>query len=212
MAEGARERRRRETEESLREAALHLFSERGYDETSLDEITTAAGVGRRTFFRYFTSKEDLLFVSRSGPTMLVPESAFATALANSEVADLGLSDLAALQSMLLALTPALEAQRTRLQAFETAVASSPALRGRSQDSAAFVEQWITDAFRTARGTPEATARTLARVGREVLNSSSVEWLQSSRRRLATVVTTQFRVIEEATKVPDSHGRRAGERR
>jgi AcrR family transcriptional regulator len=202
MAEGARERRRRLTEDSLREAALRLFSERGYGETSLDEITEAAGVGRRTFFRYFTSKEDLLFVSRSGLTMLVPESAFEVALARSDVANPDLSDLDALRSLVVALAPGLEAQRERLQAFQSAVASSPALRGRSLDSAAFVERWISGAFRKNRGTPAATARTLASIGREVLYSSAVEWANSGGRdRLAKRMTAQFRVIEAATKRP-----------
>src|SRR5262245_871773 len=124
MAVGQRERRRQRTEDSLREAALRLFSERGYDETSVDEVADAAGVGRRTFFRYFTSKEDLLFISRSGLTMLVPEAAFDAALARSDVANPELSDLEALRSLVIALAPALEAQRERLQAFLAAVASS----------------------------------------------------------------------------------------
>ena len=41
-------------------AAVRLFTERGYDETTIDDIAVAAGVGRRTFFRYFRSKEDAI--------------------------------------------------------------------------------------------------------------------------------------------------------
>jgi AcrR family transcriptional regulator len=41
-------------------AAVALFTERGYDETTIDDVATAAGVGRRTFFRYFRSKEDAI--------------------------------------------------------------------------------------------------------------------------------------------------------
>ncbi len=39
-------------------AAVELFRTRGYEDTTVDDIAAAAGVGRRTFFRYFRSKED----------------------------------------------------------------------------------------------------------------------------------------------------------
>ena len=39
--------------------AFQLFFERGFDETTVDEIAVVAGIGRRTFFRYFPSKNDL---------------------------------------------------------------------------------------------------------------------------------------------------------
>lgn len=41
--------------------ALDLFIERGFERTTVDEIATAAGIGRRTLFRYFPSKNDLLW-------------------------------------------------------------------------------------------------------------------------------------------------------
>ncbi|WP_370467518.1 TetR family transcriptional regulator, partial [Streptomyces capoamus] len=42
-------------------AAFRLFLERGYEQTTVDDIVALAGVGRRSFFRYFPSKEDVVF-------------------------------------------------------------------------------------------------------------------------------------------------------
>lgn len=42
-------------------AALRLFAEQGYEATSVDQIAEAAGISRRTFFRQFRSKEDVVF-------------------------------------------------------------------------------------------------------------------------------------------------------
>lgn len=55
-----RERTRRLVLEELVTLAQAMFAERGYEEVTVDEIAKAAGMSRRTFFRYFGSKEELL--------------------------------------------------------------------------------------------------------------------------------------------------------
>lgn len=52
-------RARSTTHADLSHTALGLFMENGFDATTIDDIALAAGIGRRTFFRYFPSKNDL---------------------------------------------------------------------------------------------------------------------------------------------------------
>src|SRR3984957_5566320 len=47
--------------ERLAEAAFALFDERGYEQTTVDDITERAGLGRTTFFRHYRTKEDVIF-------------------------------------------------------------------------------------------------------------------------------------------------------
>src|SRR3954468_9386571 len=45
----------------LADAAFALFDERGYDQTTVDDIAERAGAGRTTFFRHYGSKEAVIF-------------------------------------------------------------------------------------------------------------------------------------------------------
>jgi len=57
---GRRERRTAETRERLFRAALDLFARKGFNETTVEDITEAADVGKGTFFNYFPSKDHIL--------------------------------------------------------------------------------------------------------------------------------------------------------
>lgn len=56
-----RARKQADTREALHTGALTLFAAQGFEGTTVDQLAAAAGVSRRTFFRYFESKEAVLF-------------------------------------------------------------------------------------------------------------------------------------------------------
>src|SRR6202011_2963625 len=60
MPVGRRQRRSAEIRERLFRAALDLFAQKGFVETTVEDITEAADVGKGTFFNYFPSKDHIL--------------------------------------------------------------------------------------------------------------------------------------------------------
>lgn len=84
---GLREQKKQQTRQTISDAAIALFLDAGYDQTSVAAVAEAAGVSRRTLFSYFPAKEDLVLhrvadhegeaarVVRSRPTRWSPLAA-----------------------------------------------------------------------------------------------------------------------------------------
>ena len=93
-AVGRRERKKQRTREALIDAAFRLFQEKGFEATTVEEIADEVDVSSRTFFRYFSSKEDvvLTFQEEQFATLLdelaarPPSEPVVTALRNAGVA------------------------------------------------------------------------------------------------------------------------------
>lgn len=91
-----RERKKLETRIALESAALRLFGEKGYDQTTVEDIAEAADVAVRTFFRYFSSKQDVLF----GEVVTDRITRLRTELANRPTTEAPLESVLAVMNLL----------------------------------------------------------------------------------------------------------------
>ncbi|MFF4835861.1 TetR family transcriptional regulator [Streptomyces sp. NPDC001315] len=98
--------------DALVAAAFQLFLERGYEQTTVDDIVALAGVGRRSFFRYFPSKEDVVFPDHE--RCLADMTAFLAASGDEEEPVRRVCDAARLVLRMYAENPAFSVQRYRL--------------------------------------------------------------------------------------------------
>jgi AcrR family transcriptional regulator len=98
--------------ETLIGAAFRLFTERGFDGTTVDDIVAEAGVGRRSFFRYFPSKEDVVFPDHERCTARM--AAFLDASPDGADPVQRVCDAARLVLAMYAQDPAFSVQRYRL--------------------------------------------------------------------------------------------------
>ena len=139
---GLRERKKARTRAAIREHALRLFREQGYDATTVEQIAEAAEVSPSTFFRYFPTKEDVVLQDdldlvwmdafRAQPPDLGPIAAMRTAV-RAAFAGLAPGDLEQLR-----------------EAMELAVAV-PAVRARMLEEMARTSQRIAEAVAERSG-------------------------------------------------------------
>jgi AcrR family transcriptional regulator len=66
---GLRERKKQQTRERVRREAYRLFTEQGYEATTIDQIAEAAEISPSTFFRYFPTKEDVVIQDEYDPAL-----------------------------------------------------------------------------------------------------------------------------------------------
>ncbi|EPJ9400003.1 TetR/AcrR family transcriptional regulator [Enterobacter bugandensis] len=99
--EGLRDRKRREMYQKLTETGLKLFSEKGFEATTLDDIASTAGIARRTFFNYFSSKEEIILAWQNG----LPDALYAEILRRGKTVTPFALVSEALMAMTITLSP-----------------------------------------------------------------------------------------------------------
>lgn len=173
----------------LERAALELFVEKGFDRTTIEDIAARAGVTRRTFFRYFTDKREVLFRGAEYfKSLFVDPIAAAPATASPLEAIVG-----ALDTVAADFGPRLESVRRR----QAAIAASGELQERELVKFASVTAAIAKVLR-ARGTPGIAAGLLAELTMAVFRSALEQWLAGADDDLRTLARNALEELRAAT--------------
>jgi AcrR family transcriptional regulator len=165
---GLRERKKARTRASIREHALRLFREQGYQETTVEQIAAAAEVSPSTFFRYFPTKEDLILQDDMDTLMV---EAFGRQPA-------GLSPVAAVRAatreMVASMSPAQWEQIRQTTALTMTV---PEVRARAMDEFARTIGVLADAMakRAGRSPDDLAVRAFAGAIIGVIMSVTMPW-------------------------------------
>ncbi|WP_258803674.1 TetR/AcrR family transcriptional regulator [Pseudarthrobacter sp. NS4] len=147
--------------------ALKMFAERGYEQTSMEDIARQAGVGRKSLYRHFANKADLVW-GGMGPVVEASEHALESAPAASTSRREALDGLREAVIASVAVLPDLAVTRGRLRL----IAEHPELMGRSYDFLGSRREQAAS-YLTQRGIPAETARYLCAA---LIGASFEAWL------------------------------------
>jgi AcrR family transcriptional regulator len=159
--------------ERLITAALLLFSEQGYDKTTVGEIADKAGLTRSTFFRHFADKRAILAAGQETLSSLLTEGIAAAPAEASplDAVEYGLVTAAA------AMTPFNRDLATRLAAV---VVTSTEMQERDQLKHVGLSASMAEALR-ARGVSAAAAALAGEVGMLAFKAGFAEWVQADAK-------------------------------
>jgi AcrR family transcriptional regulator len=166
--------------DALISAAFELFLDRGYEATTVDDIVARAGVGRRSFFRYFPSKEDVVFPDHE--RCLAEMTEFLEAGSAEEDPVARVCDAARLVLRMYAENPAFSVQRYRL------TRNFPGLRAYEVSVVWRYERTLADYLRRCFvGCPDGTLRAdvIAAAVVAAHNNALRQWLRSGGQGDAT---------------------------
>lgn len=150
----------------LAEAAFALYSERGFDETTVAEIAERAGLTERTFFRHFADKREVLFAGAAAFVDVVT-AGVAEAPGALPPIDAVAAGFEAVGEYLLDVEAARERQRV--------IAANPDLQERKLSKLSSLSTSIASALR-ARGLDEGSAGLTAEIGIAIFRVAFERWL------------------------------------
>ncbi|MCU1641189.1 MAG: TetR family transcriptional regulator [Nocardia sp.] len=151
-------------------AAVDLFTELGYDATTVTQIAERAGVTKSTFFRHFTDKRELLAAGQQALCQLLTEG-----IAEAPESATPLEAVAAgLERAASAMGPMNRELAPRVQA---AIAANSELQARDALKSVGLAAAMTDALRT-RGVPDSTAHLAGELGVLAFIQGYAQWLQA----------------------------------
>ncbi|MFI0975934.1 TetR/AcrR family transcriptional regulator [Streptomyces sp. NPDC021093] len=186
-----RAQRRSETQRMIQAHAVRLFTEHGYDATTVAGVAKAAGVSPMTVYRHFPTKEDLVLVDQNGP--LVAERILASSATQPLVRRIGTALVDAATTLTGADAgggPGADptANKQFLLARLQLMISTPALRARHLDSHYALQQTIVDALGGNAADPntpdpDAVFRAQAAAGAclAAMNTALMRWAEDDGR-------------------------------
>ncbi|HEX3332441.1 MAG TPA: TetR family transcriptional regulator [Gaiellales bacterium] len=155
----------------LRQAALELYGEHGFDETTVAQIAERADLTERTFYRHFSDKREVVF---SGEVHRVLVSTVADAPAS-------MTTIEAITEALLGAGAVLDERRDMTRLRQAVIAANPPLRQREQTKYAAIADDLAEALR-GRGVEPSSAHLAGEVGVAVFRTAFEQWIDEGEQR------------------------------